>query len=425
MNASMLVLMAIAACAGGIAFLLFKASPRLTVVVWTVVLFFVPVWIGGSAGFFWAAITLVTLLAVVAGAEDIRFTHVDLIVLVFIAMTVTMFGLRMTTLSATVIALLEWVLPYAWGRIVLAKVSASFLTKLIAGVATAAAVMALIEFTSGTNFFVEYLPALNGGLFAEWGRLQIRAGNTRAEGAWGHSIALGAAMAMSSAFVIAAKWPVVVRLLCLAAITAATVVTFSRIGLLTLVLTAVLSLALLRDVPRALKVSVAVAGVAAAAVLVPVIGGVFLEAGDEAGGSADYRGGLFALVSQVQLFGGAGDWTGLTVGGEYLGSYARSVDNAFLVFALRFGWIPAILLLLAIVLAAAAIFRRRGASPAAIAVAAQLPALFAVALITQFGMMLWFLVGLAVAWADQNDVFRGDLTSMSRMNAQRAPASLR
>lgn len=432
MNGSTILLAAIAAGAGVIGILLFRASPRLTFVVWALVLFFVPVWIGVNVGFFWSAITLLTLVAVLTNISDIRLNGIDLLMAVFALMAATQFALKMTGLSATVIALLEWVLPYVWGRLVLARVTRSFVTAVIAAVVTAAAVLGLVEFASGTNFFVS-LPAMGADLYATWGPLQVRADRLRVEGAWGHSIAMGAAFAMSSVFVVAARWPVAVRLVALGLITAATVTTISRIGILTLAFSVVLSVLLLPGLAKAMRWSVAVLAVVAMLVIIPFLGEVFLEAGDEAGGSADYRSGLFSLVSQVQLFGSAGDWSGLTVGGEYLGAYAKSVDNAFLVFALRFGWIPSLLLVAVLVLAATYILRRATVSPPSIAVASQLPAIFAVALITQAGSYLWFLAGLAVAWAqrghdadaaaDQSE--RPSLFSMSRTNDASVFASRR
>lgn len=394
-----LVLAAVGACSAVLALLLFRAAPRATVIAWALALFFLPVWVGANVGFFWSVVTAITLLAVVAGLSDIRLHPVDAVMAVFVTLIVALFAMKGATLSATVIALLEWVLPYVWGRLVLARVSADFVVRVLAAAATAAAVLAVIEFATGTNVFSE-LPPLSESLYAEWGPLQIRGGLLRVEGAWGHSIAFGAAMAMTSAFLLVVPWPVVVRLLALAAVASATVMTFSRIGIITLVLTVALGLVLLPGIPTRLRWWVIGGGLAAAVAVVPFIGSVFLDAGDEAGGSADYRGGLFALISQVQLMGTAGDWTGLTVGGDYLGSYANSVDNAFLVFALRFGWLPSLALMAALLLVAVMVLRRRTATPAAVAVAAQLPTMFAVALITQFGMYLWFLVGLAVAWRD-------------------------
>lgn len=430
MSGGNFLLMAVAAALGVVALFFFRASPRLTFVMWAAVLFFVPVWIGVSVGFFWSAITLLTLAAVLTNISDIRFTSVDVLVAVFALMVAALFAVKMATLSATVIALLEWVLPYVWGRLVLARVRRSFVVRTLATVATVAAVLGLIEFATGSNIFT-MLPAMSQDLYATWGQLQVRADRLRVEGAWGHSIALGAAFAMSASFIVAARWPVAVRLGALAVVAVATVTTISRIGMLTLALAVALSVALLPGVGRVMRWVVAAMGVVAVGLIVPFVGEVFSEAGDEAGGSADYRTGLFSLVSQVRVIGTAGDWSGLTVGGDYLGTYAKSVDNAFLVFALRFGWIPSLLLLGALILAAAVILRPGKASPPAIAVASQLPALFAVALITQAGMYLCFLAGLAVAWtqsgADEREdqLERDSLLSINRTKPASVLASRR
>jgi len=428
-NGSSLLIAAIVAAVGVIGVLLFRASPRLTTVVWTITLFLVPVWVGVSVGFFWSALTAVTLVALLTNISDIRLNSLDLVMAVFALMVVVLFAVKAATLSATVIALLEWVLPYIWGRMVLARVKRSFLTRTIATVAVVAAVLALIEFATGSNLFVTFA-AMNNEVYASWRGLQVRADRLRVEGAWGHSIALGAGLAMSSAFVVAARWPVVVRVAALVVIAAASVATISRIGMLTLGFTVVLSVLLLPGLERAMRWSVAAITVLAALIIIPFVGQIFVEAGDEAGGSAAYRSSLLSLVPQIQLFGSAGDWSGLTVGGEYLGSYAKSVDNAFLVFALRFGWVPSLLLLAVLVVVALSILRPGKASPPAIAVAAQLPAIFAVALITQAGSFLWFLTGLGVAWL-QSDRDGGDqaelpsLLSMSRTNADSVVASHR
>jgi hypothetical protein len=92
--------------------------------------------------------------------------------------------------------------------------------------------------------------------------------------------------------------------------------------------------------------------------------------------------------------GGDRSWETLVVGDTYLGFFARSVDNAIISILLRFGYLPTALLF-AVVIAAIVISARQGMNAAGIAVLAQIVSLFAVALITQYGMLLWFLVGVA------------------------------
>ncbi|MDR7234330.1 hypothetical protein [Agrococcus sp. BE272] len=393
MTASLL-LVSLGLVGGLVMLLLLRASPRATVVAWTLALFFVPIWVGASVGFFWAAITLLTLAAIVASISDVRLRAVDGAVAGFALLVVALHALQLATLSATVIALLQWVVPYVWGRLVLERVGADFMTRTLAAVATAAAVLALVEFATGTNAFV-LIPG--SGPVAEWSPLQPRGAFLRAEGAFGHSIALGASLAMACSCVIASRWRAPVVLLALVAVVGAIVVTFSRIGLITAAITIALSLVALPGIRRGVRAGIVGGGALAVALLVPFLDAVFVEAGDEAGGSAEYRSGLLALVPEIQLLGSAGDWTNRVVEGAYLGTYSQSVDNTLLLIALRFGWVPTALVALAFAGVVVTVLRGRG-NPAAIAVVAQLPALFAVALITQYGMLLWFLLGLAVSW---------------------------
>lgn len=373
-----------------------RAMPRTGFVLWTCVGFLVPVWVGITLGFFWSAITVLTVALIVVNARMVPLLPVDGMMAGFAALVL---GLQLAggvTLGDAVTAMLEWVIPYTWGRIVLARVSTRWVTSVITALACIAAVLALIEFLTSYNPFV-LIPG-SEPLYSAWNTLQERGGILRAEGAFGHSIALGAVLAMSSAFAFAAPWRVVPKTLAVALIVAGTVVTFSRAGLITLVLTVVLSIVLLPGVSRRFRVIATVVGVAGAVIALPVVGSVLESAGDEAAGSAGYRTDLLVLLGQVHLFGNPGEWQTLVTGDFYLGYFARSIDNALMLSLLRYGAVPAILAFGVIVIAALLILRREGRSPAAVAVAGQLPSLVVVALITQYGALLWFCVGLALAW---------------------------
>ncbi|GAA1417358.1 hypothetical protein [Agrococcus citreus] len=398
MSESLLLLIPLALCAGGVALFVFRASPRTTFVAWTLVLFLVPIWIGVTAGIFWAAIILVTIAAIAANLTDLRLAPVDALVALFALLVLVLLALGLASLSHAVTAVLEWIVPYAWGRLALARVGERFIVRTIAAIAAVAAVLAIVEFLSGVNVFT-LVPGPGG--FAQWSTLQVRGPFLRAEGAFGHSIALGAALAMSTACILAARWRTWVTLLALLAVVGALVVTFSRIGLVTGALTIALSLVALPGLGRAARWSIAAAGAAAVAVILPFLGDVFVDAGDEAAGSAEYRTGQLSLLSEVQVLGSAGDFSGRLADGVYLGAFSESVDNTLLLIALRFGWVAVALVAVALVAIAAGVIRRP--NPAAIAVAAQLPALVAVALITQFGVLLWFFAGLAVAWRAMDD----------------------
>lgn len=376
-----------------------RNAPRAAFVAWTLTLFFVPVWVGISAGVFWAAITVLTMLLIVVNWSFVPLRVADFWVAGFIVLTVGLHALEMVTLSALTIAVLEWVVPYVWGRVLLARVGTQWVTETIAVVAVVAAALAILEFVLHLNPFV-LIPG-SGVAHDTWSPLQERGTVTRVEGAFGHSIALGASLAMSVAFVVAARWKIVPKMLAIAAISTATVLSFSRAGIITLVLTMVLSTFFLPGVSGWFRAAFAVLATVAAAIVVPGLGSVFGAAEDDLEVSGGYRNDLLVLLRQVRLFGNAGDWQTLVAGDHYLGYFARSVDNALVVLLLRFGWIPTLLLMGALVSAATVAVRRQTRNPAAVAVVGQLPSLVVVALITQYGMFLWFCVGLALTWSFQ------------------------
>lgn len=374
-----------------------RMLPRAAFVVWACVMFFVPLWVGVNIGFYWAAITLLTALLILVNWSVVPLRAADAWVAVFVVVIVGLYGFGSVDLASLVAALLEWMIPYIWGRVVLARVAPEWVTSTIAVVAVIAAALAVIEFFTSFNPFV--LVPGSGVIYDTWSPLQERGGVLRVEGAFGHSIALGAALAMSSAFVVATRWRLVPKIGAVVIIAVATVLTFSRVGLLTLVLTLVLSTFLIVGVSTRFRVSVAVAGVVGTAIAIPIIDTVFGAAGEEAGGSADYRTDLLVLLEQVQLFGNPGDWHSLVAGDYYLGYFARSVDNALVLTLLRYGYVPTILIMAAVVCAALLTLKRSTRSPASLAVVGQLPSLVVVALITQYSMFLWFCVGLAITWA--------------------------
>lgn len=379
-----------------IAVILVRAAPRCAFIGWAVLLFFVPVWVGVAVGPFWAAIILATIAMVVVSAAKVPLHPADGWIGAFTVVVMVLLVLGGVSLPDTVTALFEWVLFYAFGRVVLGRVNANLVMSTLSVLAVVAAALAVLEFVTSFNPFV-LIPG-SGPAHRDFSPLQARGGIVRAEGAFGHSIALGAVLAMSSAFVVAAPWRTVPKVIALGVIVTATVLTFSRTGLVTLVLTLVLSICFMPGVSARFRALAIGAGVAAAAVAVPVLGTVLGAAGDEAEVSAGYRTDLLVLLKEVRLFGNAGHWQNLVSGDHYLGYFARSIDNALLVMLMRFGYVPTFLVLGALACAVLMAVRRRTRNPAALAVVGQLPSLVVVALITQYGMFLWFCVGLAVSW---------------------------
>lgn len=392
-----LALLALGALAGTVIALFgLRATPRFSVVLWTAVLFLVPVWVGVGAGIHWPAIIALTVMLLLANRSVVPLQPVDLVMGCFAALVIGLHVLGGVTLAAAVTAVLEWVVPYIWGRTVLARVSTGWVTSTVTVFALVAAVLTIIEFVTSVNIFV-LIPG-SEPLYSSWNTLQARGGVLRAEGAFGHSIALGATLAMSCAFAVAAPWRAAPKILAVAVIAGATVLTFSRAGLITMVLSVVLSIWLLPGISRRLRLVATGVGALAAVVVLPVIQGVLGAAGDEAAGSAGYRTDLLVLLGQVEIFGNAGQWQTLVAGDYYLGYFARSVDNAVVLTLLRYGTVPALAALGVLLWAAVQLLRPGSRGPAAVAVMCQLPGLVVVALITQYGAFLWFCVGLALTW---------------------------
>jgi hypothetical protein len=389
------VLLALAVIGALAGILIFRAAPRVALVSWTVVLFFAPIWVGFSVSHFYSAIALVTLICIAsASTRGLRFSRVDAALLLFAALITGSFLLGGVTLGHLLIALLDWLVPYAFGRVILARIGIEFITVTIAVVTVAAAAFALVEFATHVNIFV--LVHWDNSGYIQWSPLQTRGGFLRAEGAFGHSIALGAALAIGSVFILSCRWKLGVRIAALAIVGGATVVTFSRIGLLSFALGMVLSIAFLTGLltlrARAVIAALSVVG---ALIALPFLTEVFSAAGQEAQGSAIYRFDLTSLISQMPPLGLSSSYQVLPNGDVYIGNF-QSIDSALILIGLRFGYIPLAILLGLLVAALVLMFRSRANAPL-IALVAQIPTFATVDLITQLPYLIWFIAGLAVS----------------------------
>jgi hypothetical protein len=137
-----------------------------------------------------------------------------------------------------------------------------------------------------------------------------------------------------------------------------------------------------------------VAGTSVALAAAPLVSSVFLAAGAEATNSAAYRGSLVSLVGDIDALGFSSAFSRSPTGEVSFGAF-RSIDSALILHGLTYGWASLAVALVLLAMAAGAVLLRRAAAPT-IAVGAQIPALVAVALITQYATMLWFVAGFAV-----------------------------
>ncbi|WP_414171259.1 hypothetical protein [Clavibacter tessellarius] len=246
-----LLVLGIALVGGALLLLVLRRLPRTAVAVWLVALSLVPVWSGVQVGGYYlppSTIAAVLVILAIVPVPGFRVSPLDALV---VLMTAAGFagvvvgggaGVGMSTL----VTFLTYALPgYLLGRLAAHRIGMASLHALVAVVSTVVAVLAVVEFVSGWNPFV-LLPG-NAGLRETWATLQGRGGIIRAEGAYGHSIALGSALAIAIPLTLASRFRLPVRLGMTAVMMLAAVLTFSRVGMLGAVLGLALSIVFLRD----------------------------------------------------------------------------------------------------------------------------------------------------------------------------------
>jgi hypothetical protein len=287
-----------------------------------------------------------------------------------------------------------WSLMYTVGRLAATRLDLAAITTPLVIMLAIVSVLALIEFVTGFNPWLRYT-GNSTGAFRIWGAQQFRGSFVRAEGAFGHSIALGLCLAIGLALVAATRLRTWVQAALIAVMAAALVVTFSRSAFVSAGLGLVLVLLCTRRrVTRSVRWVLGVALVLAVPVAVLSTSGAFAENSEVSTDAALYRLWLWDLLPGLRAVGRSDLLYRGTDGSSSVGSFA-SIDNAVLLHALTNGWVPALILCAAFAVAALRLLLR-GGDVALVAVVAQIPAFFTVALITQYAHLLWFVIGLAV-----------------------------
>ncbi len=332
-------------------------------------------------------------VALALRTRTFRWTFADMLA-AFLLITATgpvLFGL--VPFSAALNVLIIWCTAYVVGRLVLLHVDASLLYALIAVIFGLVAFLALIEFFTGWHGLSSWGPT--NGARVVWGTIQERAGRSRAEGAFGHSIALGCTLAIAAVLALQARLPKFARLALIALMVGGISVTLSRGPLACLVIGLALALLFVREKRvRELRPAMAVMSLAGAILLTPLVLGVLSEAGSEAVGSAAYRRDLLSLLNVVEVVGRSAAVQVTPQGSIDIGGF-RSIDSQLLIFGLNFGWLMIGVVILLMCVGLFALASGRASTPCA-AMVAQAPALATVALITQYAVFFWFVLGLAI-----------------------------
>lgn len=368
------------------------------------VLFLVPTWLGIPVASFFVSLHVIALgLLLIAfswAALGIRIDSLDLVLLLLFVFVVASWPFGGANPSHVADFVAFWVLPYAVGRIVGAGVSAVSFERIVAPFAVVVSVWAIIEFAFHLHIFESLV--LPFGPSDRWASIQTRGTFERSEGAFGHSIALGAALGYLLPFVLS-KYLGLRRLVLAALLVAASFTTLSRSGLIAAGVGALMWSWSGRRAGGARAMQTLFGAVIAGLVVTFGLGNIDDLGGDEVTGSSAYRQGFWSLLGDVRLLGAsrgafmyAPGRTGY-VSSEYPEGFARSIDSTALLLALRFGWIAAGIFVLALIVVAMRALK--GGGPVAlIGAGALIPVVSTTAMITQIPLIWWVSIGLSVTW---------------------------
>lgn len=376
----------------------FRASPRFAFTCWVLTVAFVPVWFALPIVVSWVPASVVGLMVL---ATNSYWAHVRLglpdalSASFFAACLIPVLIPGGSSTASLVVALAQWGVAFTLGRLLPGSVlTLRWMYSLIAIVMALVAALALVEFFLHWNPFVELNSpwALRSN---HWRELQVRGGITRAEGAFGHSIALGCSLALAVPLAAGSTLKVHLRSAVIVLLMLGSVVSFSRLGMSGAVLGLLLSvLAGVGLTPRFRATALVAVGVVSLVVL-PRVLDIFEAARDESTGSANYRLDLLSLLPSMTFLGFSPD-ARISPGGVLTFLQYESIDSALILMGLVYGWFALVVAVALLVLAVRSILVRE-AEPPTIAVVAQIPALMTVALITQYAMFFWFVAGMAVA----------------------------
>jgi hypothetical protein len=372
-----------------------RERPRQAFVFYVFVLFLVPSWV--QARFFvglppTAIAALIVAPAVIHVGVRSRIVAADW-VLILIAL-ISGFG-AFTTLSpmyAFGAVLVQWVTAYLIGRRLGWACGDRFVSNVIVIFAGIVGAWAVVEFAFDWHTFIN-LPGTNGQ--QGWRNIQDRGGFARSEVAFGHSIILGGVLAMTIPFVFSCTLRF--RYLYLVVIGAGVIMSLARGPMIAAVLTLALTIVLAPSaIGKGKRFATAAVAGAALFIAVPRILEIFNQTESDLESSSEYRWQVFSMLPADMRIIGLANYVGVGQDGGTLYRSANSIDSTPLIIGMWWGWIAIAAVTVGMLIVIVRVISRKG-GPAEIALVGQLPVLFTVAPITQYGSALWLMAGLAVA----------------------------
>lgn len=372
--------------------LLISNHPRIALIIWLVSIAFIPFWVGVELGAYIApaAGMAVLVLPVLRKGFSWKLNRIDIAALVLISICsfAGLVGISRIGDVSTVIS--QWLLGFVVGRLLVQKAGYTFALRLIVFVFSIVGLLAIIEFVFSWNPYMSMY--VNNDYFRAFGRLQPRGDIFRAEWAFGHSIALGHALVLALPLAIGLDIKPPLKVIAIVLLCGGVFVSFSRSAQISAVLAIILTVLFVKALPNWQRLALVAGGAISVVVALPVVETVLSNAGPEASHSVDYRRDLLGLIPSMRVMGLANNATEDSSNVVVFSDFG-SIDSTFLFLGLRFGVIPALLGIVFCLLLGFAVLRLRASLPM-ISLVAIMPGIFTASLITQYGMLVWFYVGL-------------------------------
>lgn len=374
-----------------------RRHARASLVIWLATIIVVPVWLELRLGATLAPLSVLAVLLLPAIFHHWRgrLRSGDWLMVFFAAAATVSWALFDSPQAAWLSVFTQWIAAYLVGRVLAPVVGTAWINRAIAIAGTVVGAWALVEFAFDVHLFVNFAVELDN---AKWHHLQMRGPYTRSEGAFGHSIAMGGFLALTVPFVLADRSSLPRRLAMLAVVLAGTFVTFSRGALVGAVAALVLGILFLnrRSLTSQARAALFFVAFVGSIALVPLAYNLLNSVSSDFDVSTEYRENLAAtFIPDLHAFG-LGDGVILYPGGRQTYREFTSIDNAYALMGLQLGWVPVAILLIGVFAVIVRIVRGR-ATPADIALVSQAIVLWTVALITQYGMAVFFIAGIAAA----------------------------
>lgn len=378
-----------------------RSRSRSALVMWLVSAGAVPYWFGLNAVVFipWLSIaSLVLLLALWRPRRD-GASAPDRLVLALAGAVCLGIPLAGVAPGDALVILGSWIVPYFAGRLAARRLAAEDVVMALAWFGILVGAISIVEYAADFHPFVGL--GLGNQAASTWHWIQYRGGVPRSEWVFGHSIALGNVIAICIPFIYSApRMRASIRVFGILLAIGGVALTFSRSA----IVAAVVGLVIAIVVPQARvvgpRLALALLVPIGAVVLGPMVVTPLLSAAGELAESTAIRLQMLSLLPTIKVFGASGTYVQLAdgqtghLGAGYEGGAARTVDNSAVLLGLNAGWIPVVLFCIIVAWAALKAFGE-DRSPAAVAVASQVGTIMTVAMITQYGSLFWFTVGLA------------------------------